>query len=111
VILALEFVIAHAPRSASPHQRFAAHQPYAHPVIGIIGIIRIGILLLVGPYVSIELVGLGDVRELSGPPESAVGQLIDVLHTAMASEIDNRTGIEHQALDAFAGKSMSRHAA
>src|SRR6185312_3116653 len=90
VIFGFEFVIAEPPGCATPHESPAADAAYTNPIVGIGRRIRIRIFLFVSPDVGVELIGLRDVRETPGLPESAIRQIADAAGDAIVLVIGRR---------------------
>src|SRR5204862_8207232 len=69
------------------------------------------ILRLIGPDNGIELVGLRNMWSRSGSSKAAIWKFVDVLQTAVTSEMDGRPGVEHQTFDTLLRQDIGRYAA
>ena len=109
VIFGLEFIVAQAEGHSRPEERLAADHPHAHPVVGLLRIVRVWNLGLIHPLIGVEFIRLNHVRQPSRLAEPAVGELVDGFGHALAREIDQRAGIQHQAGDPLLGQCVGGH--
>ena len=66
-----------------------------------LGIEGVGNFFLVHPGIGIELGGLCNMRKPARHVEATVGKRVGRLELSILAKVDDWTGIQHQARDAF----------